>query len=231
MHEVQRPSRRVLLVVGVVEALTHLHGDVASHGHGHGLAALARAVEDRAQVLALHVLHRDEVALAHLPQVEDLSDVRVRELHGDLRLVDEHDDEFLVLRDGGQDALQRNEALEAFDAEGLGLENLGHAADVHSLEEKVLSEGDGLLHHDPRLRNSLGVDSSMVALDPWPMPRSRTSVWTVAALYWTCTDLFKRCSRWSSGWCMAGWWMVRRAGPQGLDLPVQGSLAGLTYHA
>jgi hypothetical protein len=61
VHEVEVAAGGVLLVVRVVEALADLHGHVAGHGHGHGLAALARPVEDRAQVLAVHVLHGDEV--------------------------------------------------------------------------------------------------------------------------------------------------------------------------
>ncbi len=91
--------------MGVVEALADLHDDVASLLDGHDLALAAQAVEDRAQVLAVDVLERDEITVVDLTEVEDLGDVRVLELHGDLRLVDEHRDELFVLGDVRQDAL------------------------------------------------------------------------------------------------------------------------------
>ena len=67
------------------------------------------------------------------------------QLHGDLRLVDEHRDELFVLGDVREDALDGEQPLEALDAERLGLEDLGHTADVDPLEEVVLPEGDGFL--------------------------------------------------------------------------------------
>ena len=93
----------------------------------------------------MDVLERDEEAVVDLTEVEDLGDVRVLQLHGDLRLVDEHRDELVVLGDVRQDALDGDQALEALDAEGLRLEDLGHPPDVDPLEEVVLAERDGLL--------------------------------------------------------------------------------------
>jgi hypothetical protein len=115
-------------------------------GIGTVLAALLRALEDRAQVLAAHVLEGDEVRLVNLTELEDLRDVRVRELHRELRLVDEHRDELLVLRDGGQDALDRDETLEARLSEGLRLEDLRHPPDGDPLQQVVLPELDRVLH-------------------------------------------------------------------------------------
>jgi hypothetical protein len=97
------------------------------------------------------VLQRDEEAVLDLTEVEDLGDVRVLQLHGDLRLVDEHRDELLVLGDVRQDAFDGEQPLEALDAEGLGLEYLGHASDVDPLEEVVLAERDGFLQCDRTL--------------------------------------------------------------------------------
>ncbi|MEZ4335977.1 MAG: hypothetical protein R3B82_05055 [Sandaracinaceae bacterium] len=109
VDEVELAARRVLLVVGVVEPLADLHDRVAGHGHRDGLAALASPVEDRPEVLPVDELHRDEERVRDLTEVEDLGDVRVRQLHGDLRLVDEHRDELLVLRDRREDPLHRDE--------------------------------------------------------------------------------------------------------------------------
>jgi hypothetical protein len=106
--------------VRVVEALADLHHGVASHGDRIGLAALAGPIEDRAQVLALHVLERDEVAVADFTELEDLGDVRVGQLNRDLRLVDEHRDELVVLGDDGRMRLTAT-ALEALHTEGLAL--------------------------------------------------------------------------------------------------------------
>jgi hypothetical protein len=66
----------------------------------------------------------------------------VLKLHGDLRLVDEHRDELFVLRDAGQNALERYDALEALNPDGLGLEYLGHTPDIDTFEEIVLAEGN-----------------------------------------------------------------------------------------
>ena len=65
----------------------------------------------------MDVLERDVVAAVDDAEVEDLRDVRVVQLDGELRLVDEHADELFVLRDVRQDALDRDEPLEALDAE------------------------------------------------------------------------------------------------------------------
>ena len=59
----------------------------------------------------------------------------MRELHGDLGFIDEHRDELLVLRDAGQDAFDGDESLKTFDTICLGLEDLGHTADVDALEQ------------------------------------------------------------------------------------------------
>ncbi len=67
------------------------------------------------------------------------------QLHRDLRLVDEHRDELFVLGDVGQDALERDDSLEALHPHDLGLEHLGHAPDIDAFEEVVFSERSGLV--------------------------------------------------------------------------------------
>ncbi len=145
VDEVQLAPLGVALVVRVVQPLADLHDDVAGHRDRQRLRLVAHAIEDRAQVAPVHVLERDEEAFVDLTEVEDLGDVRVLQLHGDLRLVDEHRDELFVLSDVREDAFDRQEALEALHAKRLGLEDFGHTSDVDPLEEVVLSERDGLL--------------------------------------------------------------------------------------
>ena len=90
--------------------------------------AQAQAILDLEQVLAPDVLHRDEVRAVDATELEDLADVRVRELTRDLRFIDEHLDEIAILAHRGQDSLDRDDLLEALDAVRLGLEDLRHAA-------------------------------------------------------------------------------------------------------
>jgi hypothetical protein len=142
MHQVQVTPLRIPLVVGVIKPLAQLHDEVADLWHGHDLPLLAKVVEDAAQIPAVDVFKGDEVAVIDFAEVEDLGDVRVLKLHGDLRLVDEHRDELFVLRDAGQNALERDDALEALDADGLRLEYLGHAPNIDAFEEVVLAEGN-----------------------------------------------------------------------------------------
>ena len=84
----------VALLVRVGEAGAHAEHDrerVLERELGDAL--LPHLPHDRAKVLAVHVLHRDEVSAVDLPDVEDLDDVRVRERGRDARLVEEHVDE------------------------------------------------------------------------------------------------------------------------------------------
>jgi hypothetical protein len=55
-----------------------------------------------------------------LPQVEDLPDVAVRQLHRDARLVDEHLDEVRILAVARMQALDGQDLLEPTQARGLG---------------------------------------------------------------------------------------------------------------
>ena len=97
-------------------------------------ADVAAAVEDAAQVTPVDVLESDVVATVDDAEIEDLRDVGVVELDGELGLLDEHADELFVLRDVRQDALDGDQTFEALDAERLRSEHLGHPADVDPLE-------------------------------------------------------------------------------------------------
>ena len=96
--------------------------------------------DDGAEVLAVDVLHRDEVRAVDLPDVEDLDDVRVRERRRDARLVEQHLDERAVLVHRRQDALDDDQLLEAGDALLDGEEELRHAARRELAKERVLAE-------------------------------------------------------------------------------------------
>ena len=101
MDDAQVLTLRVLFVVGVVEPLTHFHDAVADTRDRDLLPEAPCALEDRLEILAADVLERDEVIAGVLTEVEDLRNVGVVELPRDLRLIDEHVDERLVLGDRG----------------------------------------------------------------------------------------------------------------------------------
>ena len=145
MHEVERPTLGIALVVRIVQPLANLHDYVAHLRQGHGLAMLAQTIKDAAQVAPVDVLEGDEVRVVHFAEIEDLGDVCVLQLHRNLRLVDEHRDELFILGDVGKDALERDDPLKALHAHDLGLEHLGHAPNVDAFKEVVFSKRSGLV--------------------------------------------------------------------------------------
>ena len=106
-------------------------------------ARLLQAVDDAVERLALEVLHRDEVALAVLPDLVGLDDVGVAEARGEPRLVEEHAEELRVLRELGPDLLDDHQLVEARRAPHDGEVDLGHAAVPELRDEPVLPEAVG----------------------------------------------------------------------------------------
>jgi hypothetical protein len=106
--------------------------------------------EELVQVLAVDELEGDVVGAVDPPEVEGLADVHVRELNGDLGLVDQHVDELLVLRVLRMDDLERQELFEAADAGGLRQVDLGHAAERDAFDELVRTELLTFLHSPER---------------------------------------------------------------------------------
>src|SRR5688572_30435049 len=86
VHDLERTPERIALAVRVVETLEHLGDAEARHRDRHLHLVLAQPILDLEQILAPDVLHRDEVRAVDAAELEDLTDVRVRELSGDLRL-------------------------------------------------------------------------------------------------------------------------------------------------
>jgi hypothetical protein len=141
VHDVEGLTRvRVALAMRVVESAAHLGHDERGDVDGDGLLELGAAAHHAVRVGALDELHRDEVGLVDLSEVERLRDVHVREQHRDLRLLDEHLREVLVLGEARVDHLERDELLEAGDAAGLRDVDLGHAADGDASQQGVVTE-------------------------------------------------------------------------------------------
>ena len=75
------------------------------------VAALAQALLEREQILTGDILHQDVGGRLELPELEDVDDVRMAQVHAQLRLVDEHLDELFVLGEVRQDSLEREETI------------------------------------------------------------------------------------------------------------------------
>ena len=107
---------------------------------------------------------------AHLAEVEDLDDLRVGELRGQLGLVDEHRDEGRVRGQVRQDPLDDQDLLEAVRRGDLGAEHLGHAADRQPLEQRVAAEDRGRVSACPSVayecRRHRSVDRASEPLSP-----------------------------------------------------------------
>src|SRR5262249_32171494 len=73
-------------------------------------------------------------------EVEDVRDVDVLELDGDLRLVDQHLHEVIVRGEVRVDHLQRDQLLEALEALGRREVNLRHPAGGDLLNEPIRTE-------------------------------------------------------------------------------------------
>ena len=87
----------VALAVGVIEPCAQLLDDVGRDVDGHVDALLAEAAHDPKEIRAVDILHRNEVALIVLTEIKDLGDVDVVEAHRDLRFVDQHLDELIII--------------------------------------------------------------------------------------------------------------------------------------
>ena len=106
----------------------------------------AMDLEERDMVIQRRLVQKLIFVLEDLAELEDLTDVGVRKLSGNLRFIDEHLDELVILRHRGKDPFDCQDLFESLHAEGLGLEDLRHSADTDAVQQKVLSEGDRFFH-------------------------------------------------------------------------------------
>ena len=131
-----RRARRVR----VLERLADLGADVEREVERDPAAPALDAALDPAKILAVDVLHHQEVlAIVAQAHVEDLHDVAVLEQREHLGLGDQQLDEALVLREVRQDPLDRHGLLEAAGRDGFAAKDLGHSADADAVEQLVPS--------------------------------------------------------------------------------------------
>jgi hypothetical protein len=166
MDDPERIAVRLLQLVRVVEPLEDLHDDEQRDVRREPDLLLAARGERLQQVTPVHVLHRDVVLGLDLAEVVDLHDVGMSKRDAELRFLDEHPDELLVVRKRRKNTLDDDTLLEAFDTGGSGQENLGHSARTDAVVENVVSESVGagaqLLHQ--RVVQSSRTDASITFL-------------------------------------------------------------------
>ena len=167
-----------LLLVRVRETRAHAEHDrerMLERELEHAL--LLHLADDGAQVLAVDVLHRDEVLIVVLTDVEDLDDVRMRERRGDACFVEQHLDERFVLVHRRKDPLDDEELLETGDALLDREEQLGHAAGRELADQRVLAESTRHAIHSERVADHLpeaelgGDDGAVAHPNENPSPR------------------------------------------------------------
>jgi hypothetical protein len=137
VHDPERAAVLVVQLVGVRQTATCLGTHVDRLGQWKPQAAPVQAVLNFLEVRPFDELHDEEVGVLTRADVEDRDDVRVVEAGGQPRLIEEHVDEVLVLREVREHALDRDALLEALDASRFAQVDLGHAAGFEALDDAI----------------------------------------------------------------------------------------------
>ena len=143
MHDAERHAIAAAPLMRVVEPGGRAgdHGQRELERHTRALASSLR--EQRAQVLPVHVLHREVMNAAVLAHLEYLRDVLVVEAGGEPRFIQEHLHCGVVVRALGCDELQYDMPLERADARRPPDVDPRHAARCKRHEDLVLAETCG----------------------------------------------------------------------------------------
>ena len=143
MNDVHRLAIRIFLVVRVIKTLADLAHNKTYHPYVKLAPRPDTSVKYHPKILSRDVFQRDVVLVIDIAEVKYLRNVRMRQLAGDLRLVDEHRDELFVLSDRRKNLLHCDDTFKAFNAERLRLIYLSHPAGIQLLEQKIITEWDG----------------------------------------------------------------------------------------
>jgi hypothetical protein len=143
VHDLHRPLVVALALVRVVQARRRAPDDRAHDAERHVRLVAADVREQLPQILAVEVLHREEVLALRLADVVDLRDVRVVQARRDARLVEEHLDEALIARVLGLDPLEDHVALEAIETIGAREQHVRHPAGGEMLQDGVAPQPHG----------------------------------------------------------------------------------------
>ncbi len=117
----------VFELVSRVKSGERVQHDAVGDGNGNALAARCGAREKARQRVPLDVFHHEVVAAVGRAHFEDGHDVRMMDRCGQARLVEEHLDELLFAGQVRVQSFDRDETLEAADAEDTSQKHSGHA--------------------------------------------------------------------------------------------------------
>ncbi len=140
MHDPERRAIGQALLVRVMQAGGGRGDDRDDVFERHPRVLAAHQGEQAARILAMHVLHREEVLAILLADIVDLDDVVMVQRCGEPGLVEEHRDIPDVARLLGADALDHDVALEPLEAARARQEDVGHAALGEPLDHLITTE-------------------------------------------------------------------------------------------
>lgn len=99
--------------MGSVQALEQIHDDANPDVQRHALPGEGEVTDDRVQGVPFHQLHHQEQTVGAAVDVDGADHVRVADASRQAGLVQEHGDEFLIVRDVRMHQLDRDQTLEA----------------------------------------------------------------------------------------------------------------------
>ena len=140
VHELQRHAGGVAQPMRIGQRTRGLHGQVQRDVERHRVAARRNHAQHAAEARAFDQLHRQVQLAAVLAEVEDLDDVRVLQLTGERRFVDEHRDVGGIDRDVRKNAFERDALAEAVRSVSEGFEHFRHAADAETLAQREAAD-------------------------------------------------------------------------------------------
>ena len=101
------------------------------------MSSLGNSVDELFEITAVYKLHYQEVRVIGYSDIEDLNDIGVLEVEAQLRLIQKHGNEFLVLCKVGKNALYCDIFLETLQRFRNTAEYLRHASCIDSLRDGV----------------------------------------------------------------------------------------------
>ncbi len=140
MNDGHERALRVFVGVRVLQAHRHVANRSDDEPERQRLGALVREIDQLFDRRALNQLDDENDVFAGDLEIEHLRDVGVRELRGELGLVDEHLQRVVVFAMVREDPLEHDGPKRERAGEWEAQEDLGHAADRDAAEHLVLAE-------------------------------------------------------------------------------------------
>ena len=159
MHEIERLAALTAQLVRGGQTGECVGDHRQRKSRRQGFAGILGGRHDPTQRVAFEVVHHQKVAaVRRITDVERGDDIRVVDACGEACLVEEHVDEFFLVREVGVQDLDRDETLEASHALCASDEDFRHAAGRERRQDLVTAESLA----DQRLGPALGIATAAV---------------------------------------------------------------------